>query len=55
MQRDVDATFIVVGQTYTSKHEDDDIKENAMGGAVARSGEMKMFQVCYIMTSILRF
>ena len=39
MQRDVDATFIV-GQTYTSKYEDE---ENAMGGAVARSGEMKMF------------
>lgn len=47
MQRDakggVNATFIVVGQTYTSKHEDDEIKENAMGGAVARTGELKMF------------
>jgi len=40
MQRDGDATFTVVGQTYTSKHEDDEIRENAMGGAVARTGEM---------------
>jgi len=43
MQRDVDAMFVVVGQTYTSKHDDDEIKEKAMGGSVARSGEMKMF------------
>ena len=43
MQRDADATFMVVGQTYASKHEDDEIREKAMGRAVARSGEMKMF------------
>jgi hypothetical protein len=44
MQGDVDITFIVVGQTYTSKHENDEIKENAMGGAVARrGGEVEMF------------
>ena len=43
MRRDVDVSFIVVGQTYTSKHDDDEITENVMGGAVARSGEMKMF------------
>jgi hypothetical protein len=42
MQRDVDATFKVVGQTYTSRNEDNEIKGNAMGGAVARSGEIKM-------------
>jgi hypothetical protein len=40
MQRDVYATFIVVAQTYTSKHEDE---KSAMGGAVTRSGEIKMF------------